>query len=163
MEQLSRAFICRKSLSYWSQPVVSKNCNKIVWKYLSQYHHYIPLNAKRVWIFSGAGEGTPPDTRFIEDGVCELLKTRRVLKCSYPYGFFLQQGSTQKEIFELMQVNWYIQYLSHVHPPARARLTTPLVIPKACCYVQLNTEDPCRNIWTTRGPFSSTFPTLQQD
>uniref|UniRef100_A0A3B4XHI5 Ankyrin repeat and IBR domain-containing protein 1 n=1 Tax=Seriola lalandi dorsalis TaxID=1841481 RepID=A0A3B4XHI5_SERLL len=56
-------------------------------------------------IFSGAGEGTPPDTRFIEDGVCELLKTRRVLKCSYPYGFFLQQGSTQKEIFELMQTD----------------------------------------------------------
>lgn len=55
-------------------------------------------------LWSGPGEGTPPDTRFIEDGVCELLKTRRVLKCSYPYGFFLQQGSTQKEIFELMQV-----------------------------------------------------------
>jgi len=53
------------------------------------------------------GEGTPPDTRFIEDSVSELLKTRRVLKCSYPYGFFLQQGSTQKEIFELMQV-YYI-------------------------------------------------------
>uniref|UniRef100_A0A7N6A2C4 Ankyrin repeat and IBR domain-containing protein 1 n=1 Tax=Anabas testudineus TaxID=64144 RepID=A0A7N6A2C4_ANATE len=50
-------------------------------------------------------EGTPPDTRFIEDGVNELLKTRRVLKCSYPYGFFLQQGSTQKEIFELMQTD----------------------------------------------------------
>ncbi|CAF99375.1 unnamed protein product [Tetraodon nigroviridis] len=50
-------------------------------------------------------EGTPPDTRFIEDGVCELLKTRRILKCSYPYGFFLQQGSTQKEIFELMQTD----------------------------------------------------------
>ncbi|KAG7237801.1 hypothetical protein INR49_031814, partial [Caranx melampygus] len=50
-------------------------------------------------------EGTPPNTRFIEDGVCELLKTRRVLKCSYPYGFFLQQGSTQKEIFELMQTD----------------------------------------------------------
>ncbi|XP_029919341.1 ankyrin repeat and IBR domain-containing protein 1-like isoform X2 [Myripristis murdjan] len=50
-------------------------------------------------------EGTPPDTQFIEDGVCELLKTRRVLKCSYPYGFFLQQGSTQKEIFELMQTD----------------------------------------------------------
>lgn len=53
---------------------------------------------------SAPGEGATPDTRFIEDGVSELLKTRRVLKCSYPYGFFLQQGSTQKEIFELMQV-----------------------------------------------------------
>uniref|UniRef100_A0A1A8NSM8 Ankyrin repeat and IBR domain-containing protein 1 n=1 Tax=Nothobranchius rachovii TaxID=451742 RepID=A0A1A8NSM8_9TELE len=50
-------------------------------------------------------EGSPPDTRFIEDGVTELLKTRRILKCSYPYGFFLQQGSTQKEIFELMQTD----------------------------------------------------------
>ncbi|KAG7270215.1 hypothetical protein CRUP_035947, partial [Coryphaenoides rupestris] len=50
-------------------------------------------------------KGTPPDTRFIEDGVSELLKTRRVLKCSYPYGFFLQPGSTQKEIFELMQTD----------------------------------------------------------
>lgn len=57
-----------------------------------------------VWPLFGPGEATPPDTRFIEDGVCELLKTRRILKCSYPYGFFLQQGSTQKEIFELMQV-----------------------------------------------------------
>ena len=51
------------------------------------------------------GEGASPDTRFIEDGVCELLKTRRVLKCSYPYGFFLQPRCTQKEIFELMQVS----------------------------------------------------------
>uniref|UniRef100_A0A8C5C102 RBR-type E3 ubiquitin transferase n=1 Tax=Gadus morhua TaxID=8049 RepID=A0A8C5C102_GADMO len=50
-------------------------------------------------------EGTPPDTRFIEDGVSELLKTRRVLKVSYPYGFFLTPGSTQKEIFELMQTD----------------------------------------------------------
>lgn len=62
------------------------------------------MNIEYLCIFSAAGEGTPPDTRFIEDGVTELLKTRRVLKCSYPYGFFLQQGSTQKEIFELMQV-----------------------------------------------------------
>ena len=51
------------------------------------------------------GEGASPDTRFIEDGVCELLKTRRVLKCSYPYGFFLQPRFMQKEIFELMQVS----------------------------------------------------------
>ncbi|XP_067112017.1 ankyrin repeat and IBR domain-containing protein 1-like isoform X2 [Osmerus mordax] len=50
-------------------------------------------------------EGAAPDTRFIEDGVCELLKTRRVLKCSYPYGFFLQPRCTQKEIFELMQTD----------------------------------------------------------
>lgn len=50
------------------------------------------------------GEGGPPDTTFIEDAVLELLKTRRILKCSYPYGFFLEPKSTKKEIYELMQV-----------------------------------------------------------
>lgn len=49
-------------------------------------------------------EGGCPDTTFIEDAVQELLKTRRILKCSYPYGFFLEPKSTKKEIFELMQV-----------------------------------------------------------
>lgn len=51
------------------------------------------------------GEGGPPDTTFIEDAVLELLKTRRILKCSYPYGFFLEPKSTKKEIYELMQVS----------------------------------------------------------
>ncbi|XP_072364797.1 ankyrin repeat and IBR domain-containing protein 1-like [Scyliorhinus torazame] len=49
-------------------------------------------------------EGGSPDTTFIEEAVLELLKTRRILKCSYPYGFFLEPKSTKKEIFELMQV-----------------------------------------------------------
>ncbi|XP_066898597.1 ankyrin repeat and IBR domain-containing protein 1 isoform X4 [Kogia breviceps] len=48
-------------------------------------------------------EGGCPDTTFIEDAVHVLLKTRRILKCSYPYGFFLEPKSTKKEIFELMQ------------------------------------------------------------
>lgn len=51
-----------------------------------------------------AAEGGCPDTTFIEDAVHVLLKTRRILKCSYPYGFFLEPKSTKKEIFELMQV-----------------------------------------------------------
>lgn len=51
-----------------------------------------------------SGKGGPPDTTFIEDAVLELLKTRRILKCSYPYGFFLEPKSTKKEIYELMQV-----------------------------------------------------------
>ena len=90
MEQLSRAFICRKSVFY----VIGFNSLCI------KHESYLHYNNGSFCL----GEGTPPDTRFIEDGVCELLKTRRVLKCSYPYGFFLQPGSTQKEIFELMQV-----------------------------------------------------------
>lgn len=52
-------------------------------------------------------EGGCPDTTFIEDAVHELLKTRRILKCSYPYGFFLEPKSTKKEIFELMQVKMH--------------------------------------------------------
>lgn len=55
-------------------------------------------------LFHIAAEGGCPDTTFIEDAVQELLKTRRILKCSYPYGFFLEPKSTKKEIFELMQV-----------------------------------------------------------
>lgn len=54
--------------------------------------------------FHLTAEGGCPDTTFIEDAVQELLKTRRILKCSYPYGFFLEPKSTKKEIFELMQV-----------------------------------------------------------
>lgn len=93
MEQLSRAFICRRSLKYSTELSTG----------LYSTLHFGSANLT-AWLLFGPGEATPPDTRFIEDGVCELLKTRRILKCSYPYGFFLQQGSTQKEIFELMQV-----------------------------------------------------------
>lgn len=53
-------------------------------------------------------EGGCPDTTFIEDAVHVLLKTRRILKCSYPYGFFLEPKSTKKEIFELMQVRYFL-------------------------------------------------------
>nr|XP_030713152.1 ankyrin repeat and IBR domain-containing protein 1 isoform X5 [Globicephala melas] len=55
-------------------------------------------------------EGGCPDTTFIEDAVHVLLKTRRILKCSYPYGFFLEPKSTKKEIFELMQEYAEFQY-----------------------------------------------------
>ncbi|XP_061410534.1 LOW QUALITY PROTEIN: ankyrin repeat and IBR domain-containing protein 1 [Lethenteron reissneri] len=45
------------------------------------------------------------DTSFIEHAVQELLKTRRVLRGSYGYGYFLEPHSTQKDIFELMQMD----------------------------------------------------------
>ncbi|TNN34201.1 Ankyrin repeat and IBR domain-containing protein 1 [Liparis tanakae] len=66
-----------------------------------------------------AWEGGPPDTTFIEDAVLELLKTRRILKCSYPYGFFLEPKSTKKEIYELMQVG----------PPHSAAISSPQQVP----------------------------------
>nr|XP_061787267.1 ankyrin repeat and IBR domain-containing protein 1-like isoform X2 [Nerophis lumbriciformis] len=70
-------------------------------------------------------EGVTPDTGFMEDGVSELLKTRRVLKCSYPYGFFLQQGSTQKEIFELMQTDLEMVVEDLAQKVNRSYLRTP--------------------------------------
>ena len=41
---------------------------------------------------------------FITEAVHELLKARRVLKFSYVYGFFLEDGGYKKTLFEMMQV-----------------------------------------------------------
>lgn len=43
-------------------------------------------------------------TKFIEDGVRELLKARRVLCGSYVYGYYLEDDGYNKTIFEFMQV-----------------------------------------------------------
>ncbi len=45
------------------------------------------------------------ETAFIEDAVQELLKSRRLLKFSYIYGFYLEDGGYKKTIFEMMQVS----------------------------------------------------------
>ncbi|XP_071447083.1 ankyrin repeat and IBR domain-containing protein 1-like [Hetaerina americana] len=42
-------------------------------------------------------------TRFIEEGVKELLKARRVLCGSYVYGYYLRDNGYNKAIFEFMQ------------------------------------------------------------
>ena len=44
-------------------------------------------------------------TRFVEEGVKELLKARRVLCGSYVYGYYLEDNGYNKTIFEYMQVN----------------------------------------------------------
>lgn len=43
------------------------------------------------------------DTSFIKDAVHELLNARRVLRASYPYGFYLAGNKDKKAIFESMQ------------------------------------------------------------
>ena len=55
---------------------------------------------------ASVAEGDPggSDTSFIESSVKELLKARRVLRASYPYGFYLQDGMHRKMLFEAMQV-----------------------------------------------------------
>ncbi|KAK6490760.1 ankyrin repeat and IBR domain-containing protein 1-like isoform X1 [Huso huso] len=84
---------------------------------------------------SGAEGG--PDTTFIEDAVRELLKTRRILRCSYPYGFFLEPKSTKKEIFELMQTDLEMVTEDLAQKVNRPYLRTPRhKIIRAACLVQ---------------------------
>lgn len=49
-------------------------------------------------------DGGEKGTKFIEDGVRELLKARRVLCGSYVYGYYLKDDGYNKTIFEFMQV-----------------------------------------------------------
>lgn len=84
-----------------------RTCCTLLAKYLTDMHKSNADISRKILsqcLFRIAAEGGCPDTTFIEDAVQELLKTRRILKCSYPYGFFLEPKSTKKEIFELMQV-----------------------------------------------------------
>ncbi|XP_050293473.1 ankyrin repeat and IBR domain-containing protein 1-like [Anthonomus grandis grandis] len=48
-------------------------------------------------------EAIESSTRFIEDGVRELLKARRVLCGSYAYGYYLEDDGYNRHIFEFMQ------------------------------------------------------------
>ncbi|XP_066571556.1 ankyrin repeat and IBR domain-containing protein 1 isoform X2 [Amia ocellicauda] len=87
-------------------------------------------------------EGGPPDTTFIEDAVHELLKTRRILKCSYPYGFFLEPKSTKKEIFELMQTDLEMVTEDLAQKVNRPYLRTPRhKIVRAACLVQQKRQE----------------------
>ncbi|XP_061572366.1 ankyrin repeat and IBR domain-containing protein 1-like [Cololabis saira] len=82
-------------------------------------------------------DGGPPDTTFIEDAVLELLKTRRILKGSYPYGFFLEPKSTKKEIYELMQTDLEMVTEDLAQKVNRPYLRTPRHrIIRAACLVQ---------------------------
>ena len=49
-------------------------------------------------------ETAQEETRFVEDAVHQLLKARRVLKCCYVYGYYLEETGYKKPIFEFMQV-----------------------------------------------------------
>lgn len=52
--------------------------------------------------------------KFIEDGVRELLKARRVLCGSYVYGYYLEDDGYNKTIFEFMQVCIILDYLQNL-------------------------------------------------
>lgn len=45
------------------------------------------------------------ETKFVQDAITQLLKARHVLKCSYVYGYYLEEVGYKKPIFEFMQVS----------------------------------------------------------
>ncbi|EFX61863.1 hypothetical protein DAPPUDRAFT_37987, partial [Daphnia pulex] len=67
----------------------------------------------------------PACTRFIEEGIRELLKARRILCGSYVYGYYLEDNGYNKTIFEFMQneLESFTEKLSEM--VARPYLRTP--------------------------------------
>uniref|UniRef100_A0A8C7XFW0 RBR-type E3 ubiquitin transferase n=1 Tax=Oryzias sinensis TaxID=183150 RepID=A0A8C7XFW0_9TELE len=108
-------------------------------------HHLLKTAKEKMEQLSRAlrgREGGPPDTTFIEDAVLELLKTRRILKCSYPYGFFLEPKSTKKEIYELMQTDLEMVTEDLAQKVNRPYLRTPRhKIIRAACLVQQKRQE----------------------
>ncbi|CAF1191870.1 unnamed protein product [Adineta steineri] len=64
-------------------------------------------------------------TKFIDDAVNELLRARRVLRCSYVYGYYLENSGHKKMIFEFIQTEFEecTETLSQII--ARPHLRTP--------------------------------------
>lgn len=60
--------------------------------------------SERLYLTSFNFVDSEKGTKFIEDGVRELLKARRVLCGSYVYGYYLEDDGYNKTIFEFMQV-----------------------------------------------------------
>lgn len=57
------------------------------------------------------------ETQFVEHAVKQLLKARKVLKCSYVYGYYLDGPGYMKIVFEFMQVSKRSIHLTNVQVP----------------------------------------------
>lgn len=73
--------------------------------------------------------------KFIEDGVRELLKARRVLCGSYVYGYYLEDDGYNKTIFEFMQV--CLQLLCNSSPSFSTCPSTFLILLYISPYLML--------------------------
>ncbi|XP_071791878.1 uncharacterized protein [Asterias amurensis] len=60
-----------------------------------------PIKMKK--LASRSGPTGSESTKFIEESILELLGARRILRFSYPYGYYLQDRGGSKQIFEFMQ------------------------------------------------------------
>ena len=59
-------------------------------------------------------ESATHETKFVQDAIMQLLKARHVLKCSYVYGYYLEEVGYKKPIFEFMQVKLSLLVVDHV-------------------------------------------------
>jgi len=85
-------------------------------RYLTYYQKFLEFDAKvkssssvrekaqtRVKTFQSE-QTTLAEVKFIETGTDTLLDCQNVLKYSYVYSYYLDEGSTEKLIFEILQV-----------------------------------------------------------
>ncbi|XP_046457233.1 ankyrin repeat and IBR domain-containing protein 1-like isoform X2 [Daphnia pulex] len=82
-------------------------------------------DSKDVTAHRSSTSSVPACTRFIEEGIRELLKARRILCGSYVYGYYLEDNGYNKTIFEFMQneLESFTEKLSEM--VARPYLRTP--------------------------------------
>ncbi|KAJ8942883.1 hypothetical protein NQ314_009900 [Rhamnusium bicolor] len=79
-----------------------ENSQKLEEPLLTSVKQKMDVLASSLGLNSGEDAGEK-GTKFIEDGVRELLKARRVLCGSYVYGYYLEDDGYNKTIFEFMQ------------------------------------------------------------
>jgi ankyrin repeat/IBR domain-containing protein 1 len=80
-----------------------ENSQKLEEPLLTSVRQKMEVLASSLGLKGGEDSGEK-GTKFIEDGVRELLKARRVLCGSYVYGYYLEDDGYNKAIFEFMQV-----------------------------------------------------------
>ena len=100
---------------------------------------------------------------FIEDAIKELLKSRRILRCSYVYGYFLDTFGHKKFIFEYIQTEFeeFTENLSQII--ARPYLKTPKnKIIRLTCILKKKRLDFLDTITRGLNSFNDTPPALRR-
>lgn len=80
-----------------------ENSQKLEEPLLVNVHQKMEVLANSLLGNSQKNDSNDNSTKFIEDGVRELLKARRILCGSYVYGFYIEDDGYNKSIFEFMQ------------------------------------------------------------
>ncbi|XP_066998592.2 uncharacterized protein [Anabrus simplex] len=90
-------------LHYYTRFRNHENSQKLEEPLLTNVRQKMELLASSLGKGSKGEESAEKGTKFVEDGVRELLKARRVLCGSYVYGYYLEDNGYNKTIFEFMQ------------------------------------------------------------